>query len=404
MTKAKDPSQWRPATKLVRGGTIRSEFGETSEAIFLNSGFSYDRAETAEQRFNGEAPGYVYSRYLNPTLDMLEQRMALLEGTERCCVMASGMAAVFAALMCQLRAGDHVVASRTLFSSCHYIINELLPRWGVEVTLVHGPDTTAWEQAFRDNTRCVFVETPANPTLELVDIAHVAKLAKQAGARLILDNVFATPLYQKPLELGADIVVYSTTKHLDGQGRTLGGAVLGSSEFIDEELLPFHRHTGPAMSPFTAWVLLKALETFELRMERHVANAQKLAEFLDGHPKVARVLYPGLPSHPQYELAQRQMSSGGAMIAFEVEGGKEAAFALMNALQVVDISNNLGDAKSLITHPATSTHASMEEPERLARGITPGMLRFSVGLEDANDLLEDLEQGLAVPSAARATG
>ena len=386
---------WELSTKLVRGGTMRSNYGETSEAIFLNSGFCYDSAETAESRFNGIDPGFVYSRYLNPTLSMLEQRLELLEGAERCCVMASGMAAVFAAMMCQLRTGDHVIANRVLFGSCYYIITQILPRFGIEITLVDGTDNAAWKAAFKKNTKCVFVESPSNPNLELVDIAFVATLTKKAGVCLIVDNIFATPLLQRPLEMGADLVVYSTTKHMDGQGRTLGGAVLGKKEFIDEILLPFHRHTGPALSPFNAWVVLKGLETMDLRMEKHCTNALTLATFLEQHPAIERVIYPGLPSHPQYALAKRQMKHGGNMIAFEVKGGKEAAFRCMNGLRVVDISNNLGDAKSLITHPATTTHSNIEASERQKLGITEGLIRFSVGLEAIEDLVSDFEQALA---------
>jgi O-succinylhomoserine sulfhydrylase len=392
---AKPPSfPWQLETNAVRGGTQRSNFMETSEAIFLNSGFCYSDAETAERRFNGEEPGFVYSRYLNPTLAMLEDRLSLIEGAERACVMASGMAAVFASMMCQLKTGDHVIASQVLFSSCNYILTTILPRFGIEVTLVPGQDKAAWEAAFRSNTQLVFVESPANPTLEILDIPFIANLCKRKDVKLIVDNIFATPLLQRPLEMGADIVVYSTTKHMDGQGRTLGGAVLGSREFIDEVLLPFHRHTGPALSPFNAWVILKGLETFHLRMEKHCSNALAVARFLESHPKVQQVLYPGLPSHPQYALAKQQMSSGGGMLAFYLKGGKEEAFRFMNALQIVDISNNLGDAKSLITHPSTTTHFSMPEPDRLAIGITPNLLRLSVGLENEQDLLHDLKQAL----------
>ncbi len=381
-------------TKLVRGGTIRSNFGEVSEAIYLNSGFCYDSAETAESRFNGEAPGYVYSRYLNPNLAMLEEKLALLEGAEKACVMASGMAAVFASMMCFLKAGDHVIANRVLFGSCYYIITQVLPRFGISYTLVEGTNEADWAAAFSDNTTAVFLETPANPTLAITDIAMVAHLAHAKGAKLIVDNIFATPLYQHPLELGADIVVYSTTKHMDGQGRTLGGAVLGSEEYITETLLPFHRHTGPAMSPFTAWLILKSLETFTLRMERHTDNAEAIAKMLNDHPKIERVYYPTLPTHPQYDLAKRQMSRGSALVAFAVKGKKADAFKLMNHLKILDISNNLGDAKSLITHPATTTHSNIDENERNAMGITENIMRLSVGLESQTDLLEDLQQAL----------
>lgn len=388
------PENWHPDTRLVRGGTMRSEFGETSEALFLNSGFCYDSAETAESRFDGSAPGFVYSRYLNPTLKMLEDRLALLEGCERACVMASGMAAVFAAMMCQLRAGDHVVANKVLFGSCFHIITEILPQFGITYTLVEAGDNAAWEAAITEKTRLVFIESPANPTLDLVDIRAVTAAAHQVGASVIVDNIFATPLLQHPFDLGADIVVYSTTKHMDGQGRTLGGAVLGPSSFIDDVLLPFHRHTGPALSPFNAWVILKGLETFGLRMVRHGENAARLADFLADHPAISRVLYPGRADFPQRELAQRQMAGGGGMIAFELQGGKEAAFRFLNALKIIDISNNLGDAKSLVTHPATTTHSNMEPDPRRAVGISDGLLRFSVGLENAADLEADLAQAL----------
>ena len=340
-----DFKKLRPETQMVRGGTIRSNFGETSEAIFLNSGFTYNSAETAESRFNGEAPGYVYSRYSNPSLKMLEDKLALLEGAEAACVMASGMAAVFAAIMCQIKTGDHFIASKVLFGSCFHIATKILPNYGIEVTLVEGTNHKAWEQAFKKNTKVVFIETPANPNLEIVDIKFVADLCKKNSACLIVDNIFASPYSQKSMELGADIVVYSTTKHMDGQGRTLGGCVLGKEQFIKEILLPFHRHTGPAMSPFNAWVVLKSLETFQLRMEKHCENARKIAEFLENHPKIKRVLYPTLKSHPQFEVAKKQMFNGGAMLAFEVKDDKKDTFIFMNHLQIIDISNNLGDSK-----------------------------------------------------------
>ena len=381
-------------TQMVRGGTIRSNFGETSEAIFFNSGFAYNSAEVAESRFNGEAPGYVYSRYLNPTLKMLEDKLALLEGSEAACVMASGMAAVFAAIMCQVKTGDHLIASKVLFGSCFHIATKILPNYGIEVTLVEGTDHEAWKAAFKANTKVVFIETPANPNLEIVDIKFVANLCKKNGATLIVDNIFASPYCQKSLELGADIVVYSTTKHMDGQGRSLGGCVLGKEQFIKEVLLPFHRHTGPAMSPFNAWIVLKSLETFALRIERHCANAQKIAEFLESHPKVKRVLYPTLKSHPQFEVAKKQMVNGGAMLAFEIQGTKKETFAFMNRLQIVDISNNLGDAKSLITHPATTTHSNIPREDQEKIGITESMCRLSVGLEHVDDLIADLKQAL----------
>ncbi len=383
-------------TQMVRGGTIRSNFGETSEAIFMNSGFAYNSAETAENRFNGEEPGYVYSRYLNPTLKMLEDKLALLEGSEAACVMASGMAAVFASIMCQIKAGDHFIASKVLFGSCFHIATKILPNYGIEVTLVDGPDNKAWEKAFKKNTKVVFIETPANPNLEIVDIEFIAKLCKKHKASLIVDNIFASPYCQKSLELGADIVVYSTTKHMDGQGRSLGGCVLGSEKFIKETLLPFHRHTGPALSPFNAWIILKSLETFPLRMERHCQNAEKLAKFLESHKKIKRVLYPTLKSHPQFKTAKKQMINGGAMLAFEVKGSKKDCFNFMNRLQIIDISNNLGDAKSLITHPATTTHSNISREDQEKIGITESMCRLSVGLENIDDLIADLTQALKI--------
>ncbi len=394
-TKKTDTTDAELRTKLTRGGTLRSAFGETSEALFLNSGFCYDSAEIAESRFNGEDPGYVYSRYLNPNLAMLEERLVQLEpGAEAACVVASGMAAVFASIMCTIKPGDHIIANRVLFGSCHYIITQILPRFGVTYSLVEGNDMHAWEQAFTPATSHVFIETPSNPTLGLVDIEAVGRLCKQHGAFFIVDNIFATPLLQQPFALGADAVVYSTTKHMDGQGRTLGGAILGSEEFIKETLLPFHRHTGPALSPFNAWVILKGLETFDLRMQQHVKNAEALVAFFNQHPKIEAVLYPNDANHPDYAIAQKQMQAGGAMVALYVQGGKEAAFGMMNKLQLVDISNNLGDAKSLITHPATTTHSNIEEAERDSLGITANLVRLSIGLEDVNDLIADFDQAL----------
>ncbi len=390
------PKSWRPATALVHGGTLRSPFGETSEAVFLNSGFVYESAHDAEARFRGEQEGYVYSRYGNPTVSMFETRMALLEGAEVARGTASGMAAVNAALFSFLKTGDHVVASRVQFGSCRYIIEELLPRFGVTSTLVDGRDLGAWRAAVRDNTRAFFCETPANPTLELTDLAGVAEIAKAAGARLVVDNVFATPMLQKPLTLGADIIVYSATKHIDGQGRCLGGAVLCSEKFLEDHLKVYLRQTGPSLSPFNAWVLLKGLETLPLRVERMAANAQRLAEFLEGREGIERVLYPGLASHPQAELAKRQMASGSTLLTFNVAGGKDAAFRIVDKLRIIKISNNLGDAKSLISHPATTTHQRFTPDVRADMGIGDNMLRLSVGLEDVNDLMEDLDQALRV--------
>ncbi len=394
MNKHSQPETWNLDTKLVRGGTMRSNFGETSEALFLNSGFCYDSAEIAESRFNGEAPGFVYSRYLNPTLAMLEEKLALLEGAEKCCVSASGMAAVFSSIMCQIKPGDHLIANKVLFGSCYYIITQILPRFNIEVTLVDGGDLKAWANAFKENTKFVFIETPSNPNLDLVDIEEVAKLCKKHKATFIVDNIFASPILQHPLKLGADIVVYSTTKHIDGQGRCLGGAVLGSSQFITETLLPFHRHTGPALSPFNAWVFIKGLETLSLRMNKHCDNAEKIAQFLENNSKIKKVIYPSLKSHPQYNIAKKQMDRGGNMIAFELPN-KKAAFNFMNKLKIIDISNNLGDSKSLITHPATTTHSNIAPDEQLKINITEGLVRLSVGLEDINDLIKDIDQALS---------
>ncbi len=396
MPRKQDLTKTNQQTQLVRGGAVRTEFGETSEALFLNSGFCYENAETAESRFNGVAPGFVYSRYSNPSLRMLEERLTSLErGAEECCVVASGMAAVFASIMCDFKPGDHIVANKVLFGSCHYIINNILIRLGGKVTLVNGENIDEWKAAINEKTTHIFVETPANPNLGLTDIAEVAKLSKKFGARFIVDNIFAGPLIQSPLELGADVTVYSTTKHMDGHGRTLGGAVLGSQKFITETLVPFHRHTGPALSPFNAWIVLKALETYKIRIEKHCENAQKIAEFLEGHKNVEQVFYPGLKSHPHYEIAKKQMKNGGPMIALKIKGGKAEAFKFLNNLKVIDISNNLGDAKSLITHPATTTHSNIAEAERDAIGITSNLLRLSVGLEDADDLIKDLDKALS---------
>ena len=394
--KADDEMQrsWNGATQLVRGGTERSQFNETSEAIFMNSGYVYATAEEAENSFNGTLERFVYSRFRNPTVAMFEKRLALIEGAQECRGMASGMAAVYAALACQLSAGDRLVASRALFSSCHYICTELLPRFGIATELVDGRDLGAWKKALSTKAHTVFLESPSNPGLEVIDLAEVCTLAHNAGATVVIDNVFATPLLQKPLAMGADVVVYSATKHIDGQGRCLGGAVLGTKEFITDKLTPFMRHTGPSLSPFNAWVLLKGLETLELRMERHCQNAAKIADYLEAQNVLSRVLYPGLKSHPQHALAMSQMSAGGSVIAFELSGGKSAAFRFLNALRTIDISNNLGDSKSLICHPATTTHQRLKPEERLAVGITDGLIRLSVGLEDVKDVIADLQQAL----------
>jgi O-succinylhomoserine sulfhydrylase len=396
---SKPARAWRPRTKAVRGGLSRTNFRETSEALFMNSGYVYDSAEEAEASFDGTLDRMVYSRFKNPTIAVFEQRLAEMEGappsmTLACRATASGMAAVHAALLCQLRAGDRVVASTALFGSCHWIINELLPRYGIERVFVDGTDLASWEAALSVPTACVFLETPSNPTLEIIDLAAVCDLAHKAGAKVVVDNVFATPILQSPLELGADMVVYSATKHMDGQGRCLGGAVLGAQDFCADILGPFLRNTGPAMSPFNAWVLLKGLETLDLRMERHSANALKLARFLETRPEVSRVLYPGLESHPQHDLAKRQMRGWGSIVALELKGGKSAAYSLLNALELIDISNNLGDAKSLITHPWTTTHQRLSPDDKLAMGISEGLLRLSVGLEDGDDLVDDLARAL----------
>jgi len=390
-----DSNKLRPATKLVRGGLRRSQFRETSEALFLNSGFVYDDAAQAEAAFNGDADVFIYSRYGNPTVATFEERLAALEGAQACRATATGMAAVFAALLCQLKAGDRVVAARELFGSCHFIVAKLLPRWGIETEFVKGTDLDAWEKALSRPATVTFLESPSNPMLDLVDIAAVAELSHAAGARLVIDNVFATPMFQRPLELGADVVVYSATKHIDGQGRCLGGAVLGSKAFIDDHFQAFYRNTGPSMSPFNAWVMAKALETLELRVERQSANAARIATWLEARPDVRRVRYPGLESHPQYALARRQMSGFGSLVTVELTGGKAAAFRFLDTLSLVDISNNLGDAKSLACHPATTTHSRLTEAERAEIGVTDGVVRLSIGLEHPDDLIEDIDQALA---------
>ncbi|MCB1507960.1 MAG: O-succinylhomoserine sulfhydrylase [Hyphomicrobiaceae bacterium] len=380
----------RPRSLLVHGGSERSRFGETSEALFLTQGFVYPDAEAAERRFAGEDPGFIYSRFSNPTVAMFEERMALLEGAETARATASGMAAVTAAMLCQLSAGDHVVAARALFGSCRYVVEDLLPRFGVPSTLVDGRDLDAWRAAMRPQTRVLFLESPTNPTLEVCDIAAIADIAHEHGAVLVVDNVFATALHQKPLALGADVVVYSATKHIDGQGRCLGGVVLSSEKWVADHLHTFLRQTGPSISPFNAWVLLKSLETFALRVETQAASAAHLADVLAGHPKVKTLLYPGRPEHPQAQIIARQMASGGTLVAFETEGGKEGAFRLCKALELILISNNLGDAKSLITHPATTTHQRLSKEDLVELGISDALLRLSVGLEDVADLEADL--------------
>ncbi len=391
---------WRPATQLVHGGTLRSQFGETSEAIYLTQGFVYDTSEAAEARFKGETDGFIYARYGSPTNDMFEKRMCALEGAEEARATASGMAAVAAAILCQLKAGDHIVAARALFGSCRWVVETLAPKYGIECTLVDGRFTENWEKAIRPNTKVFFLESPTNPTLEVVDIAAVARLANQTGAKVVVDNVFATPLFQKPLELGAHIVVYSATKHIDGQGRSLGGVILSDKQWVDEHLQDYYRHTGPAMSPFTAWTLLKGIETLPLRVRQQTENAAKVADFLaEQTNKVARVIYPGRKDHPQADIIAKQMSGGSTLVAFELKGGKEAAFKLQNALEIVKISNNLGDSKSLITHPATTTHKNLTDEARAELGISPGTVRFSAGIEDSQDLVEDFARALEQVSA-----
>jgi O-succinylhomoserine sulfhydrylase len=389
-----DPRELRPDTLAVRGGLLRSGFDETAEALYLTSGFVYDSAEQAEAAFKDEVDKFIYSRYGNPTVAMFEERLRLLEGAEACFATASGMSAVFVALSALLGQGDRVVASRGLFGSCFVILDEILPRWGVETVFVDGPDLDQWRDALSQPTTAVFFETPSNPMQELVDMRAVSDLAHAAGAQVVVDNVFGTPVFSRPLDFGADVVVYSATKHIDGQGRTLGGAVLGRRDFVDGPVKNLMRHTGPAMSPFNAWVLVKGLETMSLRVRHQAASTLTLARALEEHPKVRRVVYPWLESHPQHELAKAQMTGGGTVVTFEIEGGKDEAFAVMNALRVVDISNNLGDAKSMVTHPATTTHRRLSPEARAAVGITDGTIRISVGLEDPADLVEDLTTAL----------
>jgi O-succinylhomoserine sulfhydrylase len=392
-------TSYRPRTRLVHAGQRRSRYGETSEAIYLTQGFVYPDAEAAAARFKGDLPegeeGFIYARYGNPTVAVFEDRIAALEEAEAAFATASGMAAVNAALMCQLKAGDHVVSARALFGSCNYIIETLLPRFGIGVTLVDGTDLAQWREAMRPETRVCFLETPSNPTLEIIDIEAVAGIVHSVGACLVVDNVFATPMFQRPLEFGADVVVYSATKHIDGQGRCLGGVVLGTEDFIRDEVEPFVKHTGPALSPFNAWVMLKGLETLALRAHAQTDAAEALAGWMSGAAGLTQVIYPGLPTHPQHNLALAQMERPGTMLAFEIEDGQAGAFRFLNALRLIRISNNLGDAKSLVTHPTTTTHQRLTEEARLGLGITPGLVRLSVGLEDPEDLREDLESALA---------
>ena len=391
---ARQEPDWEvnPQTAAVRAGLARSGFGETAEALYLTSGFTYSSAEEAVDSFTDETDHYLYSRFHNPTVAMFEKRLAAIEGAEFCVATGSGMSAMFASIACMVSAGDHVVASASMFSSCHVVITEFLPKWGVTFELVKGNDPAAWAKALSKPTKVVFIETPSNPLLDIVDIRMVSDLAHKVGATVIVDNIMASPILQKPLQLGADVIMYSATKHMDGQGRVLAGAILGSFAYIHEHLLPFVRHTGPALSPFNAWVLVKSLETMDMRVRRMSENAQAIAEYLETRPEIKTVRYPGLPSHPDYALAQRQMSGGGSTIGIEFAGTAKDAFKVMNALRIIDISNNLGDSKSLITHPASTTHRRLSPEVQLEMGITPSVVRLSVGLEFVDDLIKDLDQ------------
>lgn len=397
MTDTDKTKSWRSATRQVRAGLDRTAFGETSEALFMTSGFVYDSAEQAERAFTGEEDHYVYSRYANPTLSIFEHRLAAIEGAKYCKGTASGMAAVFAALAAHLKTGDRVVAAKALFGACYHVIHAILPRWGIQAEFVDGTDLDAWAKALSTPAQAVFLETPSNPALSIIDLAAVSALAHKAGALVIVDNAFASTVLQHPLELGADVVTYSATKHIDGQGRSLGGAILSNNEeYLENTVAPFLRQTGPALSPYNAWILLKGLETIELRVQRQCDNALQIAQFLSTQDAIEEVIYPGLENHPQHHLAMKQMSGkGGTIVAFNVKGGKEAAFKIMNRLEIIDISNNLGDVKSLITHPATTTHQKMTEAEQLDAGIRSGTIRLSVGIEDVRDLIDDLSQATA---------
>ena len=387
-------ARYRPETRLVHSGTLRSQFAETSEALFLTQGFVYETAELCEARFKGEDPGFIYSRFSNPNISMFERRMIELEGAEAARATATGMAAVTTAILAPLRAGDHVVAAKAMFGSCRYVVEDLLPRYGISSTLVDGLDLDQWRKAMRPNTKSCFLESPTNPTLDVLDIGGIAEIAHAAGARLIVDNVFATPIWQSPLTLGADVVVYSATKHIDGQGRCLGGVILSSEAFIAEHIHNFMRQTGPSMSPFNAWILLKGLETLAVRVRAQTETAAAIAEALARHPKISRLIYPGRADHPQAALVKKQMRAGSTLIGFEVKGGKAGAFRTLNGLKLARISNNLGDAKSLVTHPATTTHQRLAPEARAELGISEGFIRFSVGLEHADDLIEDLYAAL----------
>lgn len=394
MSESEGTARFRPETRLVHGGTLRSQFGETSEGLFLTQGYVYDTAEQCEARFKGQDPGFIYSRYSNPTIAMFERRMIELEGAEAARSTATGMAAVTTAILAPLKAGDHVVASKALFGSCLYVVQDLLPRYGIETTLVDGLDLDQWQRALRPNTKSFFLESPTNPTLDVLDISAIAEIAHSGGARLIVDNVFATPIWQSPLSLGADVVVYSATKHIDGQGRCLGGIILSSEAFIAEHIHNFMRQTGPSLSPFNAWVLLKGLETLGVRVRAQTENAAKIAEVLARHPKITRLVYPGRPDHPQAATVKKQMGAGSTLVGFEVKDGKAGAFRCLNALKISRISNNLGDAKSLVTHPATTTHQRLAPEARAELGISEGFIRFSAGLEHPDDLIEDFERAL----------
>ncbi|WP_339029927.1 O-succinylhomoserine sulfhydrylase [Bradyrhizobium symbiodeficiens] len=391
---SKSTTNYRPETRLVHSGTLRSQYGETSEALFLTQGYVYDTAEQCEARFKGEDPGFIYSRYSNPTIAMFERRMIELEGAEAARSAATGMAAVTTAILAPLKAGDHLVASRALFGSCLYVVQDLLPRYGIETTLVDGAKLDEWQLAVKPNTKTFFLESPTNPTLDVLDIPGIAEIAHKAGARLVVDNVFATPIWQSPLALGADVVVYSATKHIDGQGRCLGGIILSSEAFIAEHIHNFMRQTGPSISPFNAWVLLKGLETLGVRVRAQTETAARIADVLASHPKISRLVFPGRADHPQAALVKKQMRGGSTLVGFEVKGGKQAAFRVLNELKLAKISNNLGDAKSLVTHPATTTHQRLKPEDRAALGISEGFIRFSAGLEHADDLIEDLTAAL----------
>ena len=395
MSETKSTASYRPETRLVHSGSLRSQFGETSEALFLTQGFIYDTAEQCEARFKGEDPGFLYSRFSNPNISMFERRMIELEGAEAARATATGMAAVTTAILAPLKAGDHVVAAKAMFGSCRYVVEDLLPRYGISSTLVDGLDLDQWQKAMRPNTKTCFLESPTNPTLDVLDIGAIAEIAHAGGARLIVDNVFATPIWQSPLTLGADVVVYSATKHIDGQGRCLGGIILSSEAFIAEHIHNFMRQTGPSMSPFNAWILLKGLETLAVRVRAQTETAAAIADALAQHPKISRLIYPGRSDHPQAALVKKQMRAGSTLIGFEVKGGKAAAFRVLNGLKISRISNNLGDAKSLVTHPATTTHQRLPPEARAELGISEGFIRFSAGLEHRDDLIEDLQAALA---------